>query len=165
MTSDESLSLAAAFTEDHRHFTRGLSRLLKALEDDDLAAAVELADDLDRVVGPHIEFEEEVFYPEVARARGGDYVRQLYLEHRIGQNALRALLAHRTDAALAPRERDDLIAQLRTAQDHALSCGTLLSHITCQGPEAQQRMLEQRNEMLERGHRWTQLPAKGIQAS
>ena len=159
MTTDHPASLAAAFTADHRHFTRGLSRLLKALESDDLATAVELAEELDHAVGPHIEFEEEVFYPEVARAMGHEYVRELYLEHQVGQSALRALLSRR-DAALSPGERDELIARLRTAMDHALSCGTLLSHVTGQGPEAQRRMLERRDEMIARGRRWTELPAR-----
>ncbi len=157
---DDSSSLAAAFTEDHRHFTRGLSHLLEALERDDLATAVELAEALDRVVGPHIEFEEEVFYPEVARALGSDYVHQLYHEHRIGQEALRTLLSHRRDGSLAADVRDELLSELRTAMDHALSCGTLLSQVTRQSVEAQERMLERRREMLERGHRWTELPAR-----
>lgn len=152
--------LTAAFTEDHRSFTRGLSRILKALKSGDDATAVRLADELDRAVGPHIEFEEQVFYPEVAKSRGKEFTRELYREHRVGQSALKALLEPgRTTFSAA--EREDLVSRLETAMDHALSCGTLLSHITTRGEAEQERMLQELRQASRRGRRWTELPAGG----
>ena len=150
--------LAAAFTEDHRHFTRGLSRILSALKKGDDATAARLADELDRAVGPHIEFEERVFYPEVAKSRGKDFTRELYREHRVGQSAIKALVTP-DRAPFTDDERRELVSQLETAMDHALSCGTLLSHITTRGEAEQERMLEELRQASRRGRRWTELPA------
>ncbi len=150
--------LARAFTDDHRVFTRGLSRILKALRRDDPATAVALAKELDRAVGPHIEFEEQVFYPVLVESLGKDFVSQLYREHRIGQTAVSVLVSHPQGEPLPAEARDRLIGQLETAMDHALSCGTLLSHVTSRDAADQLRMLEQLEDFSRRGHRWTELP-------
>ena len=68
------MSLRDAFVEDHRTLTRGLSRMLKLVEDGDYDEAARVAKELDRDAGPHIEFEEKSFYPEVRKTRGRDYV-------------------------------------------------------------------------------------------
>ena len=157
MASDPS-PLASAFTDDHRRFSRGLSRILSALKKDDHATAVALAEELDRAVGPHIEFEEEVFYPILVESLGREFVSQLYREHRVGQAAVSALVSHPSGEPVPADVRDRMIEQLETAMDHALSCGTLLSHVTCKDSAEQQRMLEQLEEISRRGHRWTELP-------
>ena len=151
--------LATAFTDDHRVFTRGLSRILRALRRDDHATAVALAEELDRAVGPHIEFEEQVFYPILVESLGRDFVRQLYREHRIGQDAVGALIAHPREKPLPASDRDRLIEQLETAMEHALSCGTLLSHVTSKDAAEQQRLLDRLEDIGRRGNRWTELPA------
>ena len=48
--------------------------------------------------------------------------------------------------------------QLETAMDHALSCGTLLSHVTSKDAAEQQRLLDRLEDISRRGHRWTELP-------
>jgi hemerythrin-like domain-containing protein len=60
-------SLERTFVEDHKHLTRGFSEILKALDADDWERASHLADELDRLVGSHIEFEERFLYPEVGK--------------------------------------------------------------------------------------------------
>ncbi len=151
-------SLSDAFLEDHQHLTRGLSATLDALEKDDLPGAVRLADELDRRAGPHIEFEEEVFYPEVAKSRGPDYVAQLHREHDSGRVAINRLLGNRTRERLEPEERTRIVAGLHEALDHAVSCGTLLSHVTTLDPARQQEVLEQLLSYRRKGHRWTDRP-------
>lgn len=64
--TDPSTALREAFLEDHKHLTRGLTRTLEALRDGDDASAIRLADTMDQAVGPHMAFEEEVFYPKLA---------------------------------------------------------------------------------------------------
>lgn len=149
--------LARTFAEDHKHLTRGLSRLLEAVRAADDAAARGLADEIDRVAGPHIEFEEEVFYPEVAKTRGREFIEGLYEEHAMGRRALEALLALPPGAPLAAAEREAITGQLKTALEHALSCGTLLSHINTRDADLETRMLARRDEIEARGRRWTEL--------
>ena len=82
--TNQSPTLRDAFLEDHRSLTTGLSNLLQALEDGDLREATRMADDLDQVAGPHMTFEEEVFYPELARILGPEFIERLYGEHEAG---------------------------------------------------------------------------------
>ena len=86
--------LEEAFLDDHRHLTRGLTDVLDALKAEEDARAIEAADRLDRTVGPHMEFEERVFYPELAKIMGREYVRPLYGEHGVGRRAISRMLEH-----------------------------------------------------------------------
>jgi hypothetical protein len=152
-------SLETAFVEDHRKLTRGLATLVELVERGDLREAAREARELDEVAGPHIEFEETRFYPEVARSRGKDYVAQLYDEHRSGREALGALeeLPRDGDFEMTPEQRDRVLYHLRRALDHAVSCGTLLSHVTTLGESEQRGLLEDLEAFRRAAHRWTEL--------
>lgn len=150
-------TLEEAFQEDHRVMTQGFSRLLKALEEDDLPQAIEIADDLDRHVGPHIEFEERVLYPQVSKDRGAAYVDQLYDEHQTALQAVNFLRGCRGKKKLTSEDRHRLIEQVKTALDHAISCGTLLSHLTVLDANRQQVLVEELNAFRRKQHRWTEL--------
>ena len=151
----EEQSLSDVFLEDHRHLTRGLSATLQALENDDVQAAVKIAEELDQRAGPHIRFEEEHFYPKVAERRGQAYVDQLFREHEAGRVALRGLLAERKAGELTSDEKRGIQAGLRQALDHAVSCGTLLSHVTTLEHGEQQRLVKTLLKLREAGGRWT----------
>lgn len=149
-------SLSAAFLEDHRHLTQGLSGTLSALDSGDVATAIRTADELDQHAGPHIKFEEEYFYPEVAKSRGDAYVTQLFREHDVGRQAIQALLHVDASRRLTPDERSRIQAGLREALDHAVSCGTLLSHVTTLDAGAQQRLLKILLQLRNEGGRWSE---------
>ncbi len=154
----DSSPLEEAFIEDHRHLTQGFSRLLQALEDDDLPAAVQLAAQLDRQAGAHIEFEESVLYPEVARCRGRESAERLYREHQIALAGVKFLLDCKDAAGLKPEDRVRLLEQVQIALDHAIGCGALLSHLTVLDAAQQARLLEQLQVFRRRGRRWSELP-------
>lgn len=153
-------ALGDAFVHDHRQTTRRLSRLLKALRRNDPAEARRLADELDRIAGPHIRFEEEIFYPEVARILGREYAARLYDEHQIGRGALADILSRDTAGPLEPEEQKDLVGRVETAVSHAASCGTLLSHLTGMEESQQAEMLSRLEELRREGKRWTELPPR-----
>lgn len=145
--------LAKAFLEDHKHLTQGFSSLLRALEEDDIAKASEIANDIDRLAGPHIEFEEEFFYPVVERSRGREYVSRLYKEHGAGLQVVKSL--REREKKLDPKETEALVTAARTALDHAVSCGTLLSHVTTLGEQEQADLLQKLLDLRKHGRRWT----------
>lgn len=148
--------LEAAFLEDHRRLMRGLKGLLRALESTDDVSAVRLARELDEDAGPHMAFEEEVFYPRVAETRGQDFVDGLIAEHAVGQRAINALVENATSTRLTEDERNQLIEDVRLALRHALSCGTLLSEIRRSEPERERREIERLTELRDRGERWSE---------
>ena len=162
MGSGEAKSgLREAFLEDHRRFTRGLSALREALRDDDLAAAVEAARALDREVGAHIEFEERHYYPALVEPLGREFVTRLYAEHRLGRDALRSLLELR-GGPLGPKRKDEILEAIEGTMQHALSCGSLLSHLERLEDDAREELLRLLLELRASAHRWTELPERGI---
>ena len=152
--------LTIAFLEDHRQLMRGLNRLRETLERGDVSAAVEMAKQIDRTVGAHIEFEEEVLYPKVAESETREFVRQLYDEHHPGLRAVEHLRNRSAEKALAPDEQARLVADIRTMVEHAASCGTLLSHLTALDSDRQSVILERLMELRDQGHRWSALPVR-----
>lgn len=151
-------ALTRAFLEDHRTLTRGLDQLREAVVNDDFRAAKHLADQLDRSVGGHIEFEERILYPEVALTTGTGHVDRLYAEHRAGRDAIDGILSVPDAERLPPDVRPKLLAQLDTVCDHVLSCGTLVSHLASLPASRQDAILERLLQYRSAGHRWTQLP-------
>lgn len=153
-------TLGDLFLQHHKQFTRGLHNVLKLLQSGEVRAAVEEGDRLDQLAGPHIEFEEESFYPQVAKKLGDDFVQRLYDEHQTGQKALKTLLQWRDRPEIPAEERDQLVRDIQIALDHATSCGTLLSHLTTLRPEEQNQFTEQLLDFNQQGHRWTELPER-----
>ncbi len=152
-------ALADAFLEDHRHLTRGLTRLLEAIREEKFELAVRLAEELDRVVGPHMQFEEEVFYPMLAERLGRGFAGRLYGEHALGQRAVRkikALRPEQIDSAL----QQELIVSLSKTLDHALSCGSLLSYVSHLQPGEEERLVKRLRELRSTGKRWTELASE-----
>ncbi len=149
--------LEDAFIEDHRTLTRGLSRLVKLVQEARYDEAVLVANEIDQAAGPHIEFEEKSFYPEVRKTRGREYVENLYDEHRSGLEAIRLLMKLEPGTVPAPEDRERLLFLLRRVLDHAVSCGTLLSHVTSLGDDEQQRFLAELERCRKVAHKWSEL--------
>lgn len=150
-------TLREAFIEDHQKMTKGLTELIRLVEEGEIEEASRRARELDAVIGPHIEFEERRFYPQVQKSRGEEYVTKLYDEHQAGVDALRALIGAEDPAGLDEAARKRILEQLRTALDHAFSCGTLLSHVTSLPESEQSDLLEDLKRYRSERHLWTEL--------
>jgi hypothetical protein len=135
-------------------------RLLGALKENDVTAARTAASELDRAAGPHMEFEETVFYPTLETLLGSDFVDQLYHEHTQGQDAIRTLLARERTTPRLHGEQRALVAQVETALEHALSCGSLLGHVDVLDPSVRQAMLGRLVSLRAQGRHWTELPTE-----
>lgn len=154
MPGDE---LRDAFIEDHQKMTKGLTELIRLVEAGEMDEASQRARQLDAVIGPHIEFEERRFYPQVRKSRGEEYVRNLYHEHQEGVEALSALITAEDPAAIDEAGRKRILDHLRTALDHAFSCGTLLSHVTALPDREQGDLLKDLKRYRSAGRLWTEL--------
>jgi hypothetical protein len=152
--------LATAFVDDHQQLTRALKQLKDALGRHDLSEAKRIAEELDRAAGPHILFEEVFLYPEVARARGRDYIDRLYEEHRAGRDLLTRVLALRSDSRrrLGDEEQARLLQQAEMMLDHAVSCGTLLSYLTTLDQTTQKEYFAALLALRQQAKRWTEIP-------
>ena len=148
--------LEQEFIADHRRLTRAFQRLIRAVERNESHELRAGADELDRIAGPHIEFEEHVLYPRVEDDRGNDFGAKLRREHQVARSALR-FLQNRGDAALDADDRARVLEQLRVGLDHAVACGTLLSHLAVLDEAEQENMLDRLQAYRNRKLRWTQL--------
>jgi len=155
----EETPLARAFTLDHQHLSGRLARLALAVGDNDPAAARAIADELDRTAGGHMEFEEQVLYPQVARVFSSEYAAQLHAEHRVGQAVVRRIQELSQGEWLSLEEREELLADLRTVAGHVLSCGTLLSVLESLPVREQDALFTQLQACRAGGRRWTQTGA------
>jgi hypothetical protein len=155
--------LAKAFLEDHRKMTRQMARLRDALRRDDLTAAVRLADELDQVAGPHIEFEETIYYPVLIEPLGKTFVKQLYREHDQGLKAVKALTRRKPNGKpFSPSERQRLLEQVQTALEHAGTCGTLVSYLASVDEKQQSTLLEQLEKTRSQQRRWTEWASRRV---
>ncbi|MFK7818706.1 MAG: hemerythrin domain-containing protein [Planctomycetaceae bacterium] len=148
--------LETEFLADHKKLTRGFRDLIEAVETDDRLAINRLTTELDLVAGPHIEFEEHVLYPTVEAERGTDYGKTLRHEHQVARSALRCLLDH-ADKPLPSEDRAKVVQQLRIGFEHAVACGSLLSHLTVLDESSQTKMLDKLRSYREQKLRWTEL--------
>jgi hypothetical protein len=148
--------LVRAFIADHRAFTRELVALKSALEARDWRAARRLADEVDRLAGPHIAFEEEELYPVLARILGDAFAAELYDEHATGCSLIHAL----HDLVNCPDERAaaELARRAGTMLDHTVRCGSLLSYLNVLDEAEHARLLERLETHRARGVRWSDRP-------
>ena len=149
--------LQKAFIEDHQQLTRGLYAVQRAIDRSDFAQATAVAEKLDRSAGPHIEFEERVFYPALEPILGKNVIRAFLREHEAGRTALLQLLSLKDETTVEAPDIASINAQLTTAREHALSCGSLLSHIDAFDSQEIERMLDSLYDIRRQGHRWTGL--------
>jgi DNA-binding PadR family transcriptional regulator len=155
--SAKSDELRDAFLHDHQQLTRGLTAIGEALRSNRTSEASELARALDRAVGAHIEFEETVYYPALERELGREFISQLYDEHAHGKGALRTLVSLDPAGQLGADERAELAQQIDKMLEHALSCGTLLSHLDSLDTARHEQLLGKLRALNRTPKRWTQL--------
>lgn len=157
--------LREAFLRDHRVLTRGLQQIRQALQREDISAAAELAQQLDLQIGPHMEFEETVLYPRLIKPLGRTYVRQLYREHSEGREALGQLVSLAGSSGvkrdlMGLSDKEVLISRLDAILEHALGCGSLLSHVDHLPVSEQRYMLEQLECLGRQARKWTDSPSR-----
>ena len=148
--------LKRAFVHDHRVLTRGFRDLIAQLDAADYFVVAKLADQLDQLAGPHIEFEERYLYPAGGRIRGQDYAENLYDEHAEVIAAITEL-QELTDAS-EPSEQQlaDWRSSLQHGLEHAAACGSLLSHLQVMPSEQQKEYLDAMQELRVQARRWSE---------
>lgn len=138
--------------------TRLLAQLTAALRNGDNELARQLADELDLVAGPHIQFEENVLYPLVAKSEGSAFARQLYGEHRATLRGLKQIVSHSRKRPLTETYRRDVLRDIQLGLNHAESCGTLVSHLGDLSAHEEDAAVKQHELLRQQQRRWTELP-------
>lgn len=146
--------LKNAFVEDHRKLTRAYRDIQNELESGNIQNAKRIAEELDQIAGPHIEFEERYLYPIVRKYRGDSYANNLYEEH----GAILATIQELKSAeSCSDWEQSRWLEGISEGLNHAVTCGTLLSHLATLPVEEQEDLLEKLLWLRENGVAWSQL--------
>lgn len=150
-------SLRTVFCHGHRQLADGLRGMIEAIEDEDCPLASKLAEDLDRRAGPHVEFEERYLYPVVEDEFGEAYATKLYEEHA----ELIATLIELQQLDLESRPSSESKARwlecLNNGLSHLNVSQTLLNYLRPMSTEQKAQLLQRHQNLLARGHRWSQL--------
>ncbi len=149
--------LRSAFLGDLQQLTNGYQELLQAIEQDDFEQARHLAQKLDRLAGPHIEFEERYLYPQVECQRGEAYAMRLYDEHLAVLDTLISIQQSASQTAPNMRTKQSWMAGIEQGFQHDGSINMLLSHLESLGPHQQAEMLESLERLRTIGRCWSDL--------
>ncbi len=152
--------LKKLFIEDHRMMTRSYRDLLQHLENDELGKAAELAAKLDQQAGAHVEFEEQHLYPRVRESRGDKYADQMYQEHREILNTLVELQQIQSTVEPSKRQIQRWKTGVQNGINHAVACGTLLSHLQTLPESTQADLLQFIEQLRRKSKKWSSLRTK-----
>ena len=134
--------LFRAFQEDHAVLGKGFYELSSCLRGKDLPGARRVAERMDREAGAHIAFEEECFYPALAKASGFE-IGRLFDEHGEGLDVVRTLLEMHDTDDMSEELRKELLANAQAMEDHIAECGELFEAIAKMSDAQQQSLYEE----------------------
>lgn len=149
----ENIPLVREFLADHQEMSKLLLQTLLSLEEGDTETAIATARALNRVAGPHIEYEESELYPRISGDKlVSETTQRMYEEHREALLALQKLLENGEPQGEA---REEIIDGLRTGVHHAEHCGSLVSLLAALPLPEQTTSLRKLLELREAGRLWT----------
>lgn len=132
---------------------KGFYELSTCLRGKDLPGARRVAARVNREAGAHIAFEEECFYPTLARVSGFGTDR-LYEEHGEGLYVVRTLLEMDDKTELKEVLRQELLADSEAMEDHIAECGHLFAAIAKMSDVEQQSLYEELVAWRKKGPTW-----------
>ena len=150
-------ALHTAYSEGHQRLVAGLRQIIQAIEQEDYATAVESAGEIDRLAGPHVEFEERYLYPVVEEIDGEATASRLYTQHVHSIATLHELEHWPEGVAPHADVRQRWLCSLRSAVEHAAQTHALLNYLGGMPLAQKQQMLRRHEALQQHGHRWSEL--------
>jgi len=117
--------LFQAFKSDHALLGGGFYTLASCVRNKDISGAKSVATKINIDAGPHIAFEEEVFYPALKRFIEESELTEMYNEHELGRALLEKILALDESAELQEDLQKELLAEIDVIESHITECGEL----------------------------------------
>jgi len=168
MATNRSDPLCEAFREDHAVLGRGFHELSTLLRGRDTEGARIVAERVDSEAGAHIAFEEEHFYPTLARLQGAEAVEPLYAEHAVGLEVVRSLCEAKPGAPWSAAACMELLGKSEIMERHIADCGTLFGAMASLAEPERARLLNALNALRRERPRWSRYAqgkaAKGARA-
>lgn len=139
------------FRNEHRGGRDTFLAIGQALRARDTARIGELMGQANTLIGPHMQYEEEVMYPELAVLFGDEYVERMLADHDRAFTVAATLM----EIASKPEITDGDIEAGNTAIQHLLphvtDCDGLVLAVEVLPADAQQRIFAARHRAFEEG--------------
>lgn len=150
-------ALFAAFREDHAVLGRGFHDLSQSLRVRDIAVACAAADNVDRLAGAHIAFEERYFYPALVSLLGEDEVARLRREHQTGLSVIQELKAASEDEPVTDSQWPSLLERSQEMEQHIAECGELFGAMGRIEAAERDALYQHLLELRRQAPRWSDL--------
>jgi hypothetical protein len=139
------------FRDEHRAGRDTFLEIGRALRERDTARIAELMGVANTIIGPHMQYEEQVMYPELAVLFGDQYVERMLSDH----DRAFAVAATLMEIAAKPEITDgDIEAGAEAIQHllpHVTDCDGLVLAIEVLPRDAQQRIFDARHRSFDQG--------------
>lgn len=152
---DTKSKLITEFLKDHQQFSRLLFEIEKLLGKGKVDEARVRANELDKLAGPHIAFEEAELYPRLAELGAKQVTEELLVDqHHDAIASVRLLIENEQLSESQIKKAQDAF---RDGLSHAEHCGSLISLLSQLDERQQAESLTVLLKLRDEGKLWTEL--------
>jgi hypothetical protein len=145
----------AEFTEgfraEHRAGRDTFLEIGQALRNRDRVRIGELMDQANTLIGPHMQYEEQVMYPELGVLFGDEYVERMLSDHDGAFTVAATLMEIASKPEITDNDVDAGNAAIQHLLPHVTDCDGLVLAIEVLPPDAQERIFAARHRSLTEG--------------
>jgi len=155
MTSTTTQSDLVEFTEgfrnEHRAGRDTFLSIAQALQARDSARINELMGRANALIGPHMQYEEQVMYPELAVLFGDEYVERMVADHDRAFAVASTLMEIAAKPEISDADIEVGNTAIRHLLPHVTDCDGLVLAVEVLPADAQQRIFAARHRAFEEG--------------
>ena len=150
-TQAELVEFTDGFRDEHRLGRDTFLQIGKALRSRDQARIGELMDRANASIGPHMQYEEQVMYPELSVLFGDEYVERMLADHDRAFSVAGTLMEIASKSEITDADVEAGNAAIQHLLPHVTDCDGLVLAIEVLAPDAQQRIFDARHRALAEG--------------
>jgi Hemerythrin HHE cation binding domain len=139
------------FRNEHRAGRDTFLAIGQALRARDTARIGELMGRANTLIGPHMQYEEEVMYPELAVLFGEEYVARMLADHDRAFTVAATLMEIASKSEITDADIEAGNTAIRHLLPHVTDCDGLVLAVEVLPTDAQQRIFAARHRAFEAG--------------
>ena len=150
-TETDLAEFTQGFRDEHRGGRDAFLGIGEALRARDRTRIGELMGRANTLIGPHMQYEEQVMYPELAVLFGDTYVERMLADHDRAFTVAGTLMEIASKPEITDADVDAGNAAIQDLLPHVTDCDGLVLAIEVLPRDAQQRIFEARHRSLAEG--------------
>jgi hypothetical protein len=150
-TQTDLMEFTEGFRDEHRAGRDTFLEIGRALRERDTARIAELMGNANAIIGPHMQYEEQVMYPELAVLFGDEYVERMLSDHDRAFVVASTLMEIASKPEITEADVDAGNDAIQHLLPHVTDCDGLVLAIEVLPSDAQQRIFDARHRSLDEG--------------